>query len=345
MAEHAQLQREAQSVAGASPGDAPCRRPASTRSPWRMLDLASPGRGRRARGVSRARRRLRERRPCRASKGAGRRSGADGAAANGAPAGPPGGTAHAAVGVLGSVLADPGCGRRPAGLGLGQRGSSARWSLTCSVADGRGPDARRTARLSQSNATCPGPDRFSGADGAAAPHDCRCRTRARSAARRGRRAPGERRQCPRGAGVAADATPWIVAAPPTTLLTDTSWHAVGIGPPSVVGYFRAGLSLRSASTPRPRPANSCSTSSAPSRTSNAGSSPRGPATASPRPGNAGAHRVDRHSTRTQFPPRRNSSRLDCPPLEPQNSSALAGQRLTESQKRSGDVETEGLRVP
>ena len=101
---------------------------------------------------------------------------------------------------------------------------------------------------------------------------------------------------------------------------------------------------RSASTPRPRPANSCSTSSAPSRTSNAGSSPRGPATASPRPGNAGAHRVDRHSTRTQFPPRRNSSRLDCPPLEPQNSSALAGQRLTESQKRSGDVETEGLRA-
>ena len=83
---------------------------------------------------------------------------------------------------------------------------------------------------------------------------------------------------------------------------------------------------------------------APSRTSNAGSSPRGPATASPRPGNAGAHRVDRHSTRTQFPPRRNSSRLDCPPLEPQNSSALAGQRLTESQKRSGDVETEGLRA-
>ena len=36
--------------------------------------------------------------------------------------------------------------------------------------------------------------------------------------------------------------------------------------------------------------------------------------------------------------------LDCPPLEPQNSSALAGQRLTESQKRCGDVETEGLRV-
>ena len=43
------------------------------------------------------------------------------------------------------------------------------------------------------------------------------------------------------------------------------------------------------------------------------------------------------------PPLRNSSRADCHPLEPQNSSALAGQRLTESQRRCVEVETEVLR--
>ena len=96
-------------------------------------------------------------------------------------------------------------------------------------------------------------------------------------------------------------------------------------------------------TPHPRPVNSCSTSSAPSRTSNAGSSPSVPATASPRPGNAGEHRADRRSTRRRFPPPRNSSRPDCHPLEPQNSLALAGQRLTESQRRCVEVETEALR--
>ena len=40
---------------------------------------------------------------------------------------------------------------------------------------------------------------------------------------------------------------------------------------------------------------------------------------------------------------RNSSRPDCHPLEPQNSLALAGQRLTESQRRCVEVETEALR--
>ena len=67
------------------------------------------------------------------------------------------------------------------------------------------------------------------------------------------------------------------------------------------------------------------------------------ATASPRLGNAGAPRVARRSTRKRCPPLRNSSRLDCHPLGPQNSSALAGPRLTESQRRGGDVETEAIR--
>ena len=96
-------------------------------------------------------------------------------------------------------------------------------------------------------------------------------------------------------------------------------------------------------TPRPLPANSCSTSSAPSRTSNAGSSPSVPATASPQPGKLGEHRVERRSTRRRFPPLRNSSRLDCHSLVPQNISALAGQRLTESQRRWVEVETEAFR--
>ena len=52
---------------------------------------------------------------------------------------------------------------------------------------------------------------------------------------------------------------------------------------------------------------------------------------------------DRRSTRRRFPPLRNSSRPDCHPLEPQNSLALAGQRLTESQRRCVEVETEALR--
>ena len=77
---------------------------------------------------------------------------------------------------------------------------------------------------------------------------------------------------------------------------------------------------RSVSTPRRRPASSCSTSSAPSRTSSAGSSPSEPATASPRPGNAVEHRVDRRSTRRRFRPLRNSSRPDCHPAKPPNSS-------------------------
>ena len=64
-----------------------------------------------------------------------------------------------------------------------------------------------------------------------------------------------------------------------------------------------------------------------------GSSPSVPATASPPPGNAGEHRADRRSTRRRFPPPRNSSRPDCHPLKPQNSLALAGQRLTGSLKR------------
>ena len=58
-----------------------------------------------------------------------------------------------------------------------------------------------------------------------------------------------------------------------------------------------------------------------------------------RPGRA--HRS--RSTRRRFPPLRNSSRPDCHPLEPQNSLALAGQRLTESQRRYVEVETEALR--
>ena len=52
--------------------------------------------------------------------------------------------------------------------------------------------------------------------------------------------------------------------------------------------------------------------------------------------------VDRHSTRTQFPPRRNSSRLG---LSPARTAKQLGRATAyrESQKRSGDVETEGLR--
>ena len=53
--------------------------------------------------------------------------------------------------------------------------------------------------------------------------------------------------------------------------------------------------------------------------------------------------LDRRSTRRRLPPLRNSSRPDCHPLEPQNSLALAEQRITESQKRCVEVETEALR--
>ena len=77
-------------------------------------------------------------------------------------------------------------------------------------------------------------------------------------------------------------------------------------------------------------ASSCSTSSAPSRTSSNGSSPSEPATASPRRENADERRAARLSTRRPFPPLRNSSMQGCRPLERHNNSASAGQWLTES---------------
>ena len=86
-------------------------------------------------------------------------------------------------------------------------------------------------------------------------------------------------------------TPDPVTASASFASTDSDAHSGNCSKPSTIS--RPGASTwsasRSVSTPRPRPANSCSTSSAPSRTSNAGSSPRAPATASPRPGNAGEH--------------------------------------------------------
>ena len=78
--------------------------------------------------------------------------------------------------------------------------------------------------------------------------------------------------------------------------------------------------------------------------SSAGSSPSVPATASPRPGNAVEIQAARRSTRRRFPPLRNSSRPDCHPLEPPNSSVLAGQRLTESLRRCVEVGIEVFRA-
>ena len=140
-------------------------------------------------------------------------------------------------------------------------------------------------------------------------------------------------------------TPDPVTACASFASTGSDAHSGSCSKPSTASRPAASTwsASRSASTPRPRPANSCSTSSVPSRTSNAGLSPSVPAPASPRLGNAGEHRVDHRSTRRRFPPLRNSSRPDCHPLEPQNSSALAGQRLTESQRRCVEVETEALR--
>ena len=87
---------------------------------------------------------------------------------------------------------------------------------------------------------------------------------------------------------------------------------------------------RSASTPPRPPASSCSTSSARSRTSSVGLSPNAPATELPRRGNEAERRVDRHLIRKRFLRLRNSSKPVCRPQEQQNSSELAGQRLTES---------------
>ena len=63
-------------------------------------------------------------------------------------------------------------------------------------------------------------------------------------------------------------------------------------------------------------------------TSTDGSSPSEPATASPRRENADERRAARLSTRTPFPPLRNSSMQGCRPLERHNNSASAGQRLS-----------------
>ena len=90
---------------------------------------------------------------------------------------------------------------------------------------------------------------------------------------------------------------------------------------------------RSISIPPRPPASSCSTSSVPSRTSRHGSSPSAPVTASPRRENAADNRVDRRLIRRRFRRRRNSSKPVCRPRERQNSSVLAGQRLTESPPR------------
>ena len=90
---------------------------------------------------------------------------------------------------------------------------------------------------------------------------------------------------------------------------------------------------RNASIPRLPPASSFSTSSSRSRTSGHGSSPSAPVTALLRPGDAADSRADRRSIRRRFPRRRNSSKRAYRPLVRQNSSGLAGQRLTESPQR------------
>ena len=120
----------------------------------------------------------------------------------------------------------------------------------------------------------------------------------------------------------ASITPDPVTACASFASTGSDAHSRSCSKPSTASKPTAFTwsASRSVSTPRRRPASSCSTSSAPSRTSSAGSSPSEPATASPRPGNAVEHRVDRRSTRRRFLPLRNSSRPDCHPAKPPNSS-------------------------
>ena len=120
----------------------------------------------------------------------------------------------------------------------------------------------------------------------------------------------------------ASITPDPVTACASFASTGSDAHSRSCSKPSTASKPTAFTwsASRSVSTPRRRPASSCSTSSAPSRTSSAGSSPSEPATASPRPGNAVEHRVNRRSTRRRFRPLRNSSRPDCHPAKPPNSS-------------------------
>ena len=120
----------------------------------------------------------------------------------------------------------------------------------------------------------------------------------------------------------ASITPDPVTACASFASTGSDAHSRSCSKPSTASKPTAFTwsASRSVSTPRRRPASSCSTSSAPSRTSSAGSSPSESATASPRPGNAVEHRVDRRSTRRRFRPLRNSSRPDCHPVKPPNSS-------------------------
>ena len=120
----------------------------------------------------------------------------------------------------------------------------------------------------------------------------------------------------------ASITPDPVTACASFASTGSDAHSRSCSKPSTASKPTAFTwsASRSVSTPRRRPASSCFTSSAPSRTSSAGSSPSEPATASPRPGNAVEHRVDRRSTRRRFRPLRNSSRPDCHPAKPPNSS-------------------------
>ena len=79
--------------------------------------------------------------------------------------------------------------------------------------------------------------------------------------------------------------------------------------------------------------SSYSTSLVRLRTSRDGSSPSAPATASRRRENAVDILGARRSTPRRFQRRGNSSKSDCHPLERQNSSVLAGQRLTDSPRR------------
>ena len=114
----------------------------------------------------------------------------------------------------------------------------------------------------------------------------------------------------------ASITPDPVTACASFASTGSDAHSRSCSKPSTASKPTAfsWSASRSASTPRRRPASLCSTSSAPSRTSSAGSSPSEPATASPRPGHAVEHRVNRRSTRRRFRPLRNSSRPDCHPV-------------------------------
>ena len=101
--------------------------------------------------------------------------------------------------------------------------------------------------------------------------------------------PSQRRDVPEQGRVRQSITPDPVTACASFASTGSDAHSRSCSKPSTASKPTAFTwsASRSASTPRRRPASSCSTSSASSRTSSAGSSPSEPATALPRPGKRG----------------------------------------------------------